>query len=102
VSRQHGEPKTFEEKVSAHLHEAKSQIEAIEASAKGELAQAEVDAIKSLKKQRQEIEKKSQDLKTSGGAKAAQITAEIEADIAKFNAAVEQFGAKLKSKSATK
>ena len=102
MSRHHVEPKTFEEKVSSHLHEAKSQIEAIEASAKGELAQAEVDAVKSLKKQRHEIEKKSQDLKTSGDGKAAQIKAEIEADIAKFNAAVEQFGAKLKSKSATK
>lgn len=102
MSRHHAEPKTFEEKVSAHLHEAKSQIEAIEAGTKGELAQAEVDAIKSLKKQRQEIEKKSRDLKTSGEEKAAQIKAEIEADIAKFNATVEQFGAKLKSKSATK
>lgn len=102
MSRHHVEPKTFEEKVSSHLHEAKSQIEAIEASAQGELAQAEVDAVKSLKKQRHEIEKKSQDLKTSGDGKTAQIKAEIEADIAKFNAAVEQFGAKLKSKSATK
>ena len=102
MSRHHAEPKTFEEKVSAHLHEAKSQIEAIEASAKGKLAQADVDAINSLKTQRQEIDKKSQHLKTSGEAKAAQIKAEIEADIAKFNAAVEQFGAKLKSKSATK
>lgn len=101
MSRHHVEPKTFEEKVSAHLHDAKSQIEAIEASAKGELAQAEVDAINSLKKQRQEIEKKSQDLKTSGQERAAQIKAEIEADIAKFNAAVERFGAKLKSKAAT-
>ena len=102
MSGHHAEPKTFEQKVSAHLHEAKSQIEAIEAGTKTKLAQAEVDAIHSLKKQRQEIENKSQDLKTSGEAKAAQIKAEIEADIAKFNAAVEQFGSKLKSKSASK
>lgn len=102
MSRHHAETKTFEEKVSTHLHEAKSQIEAIEASAKGKLAQAEVDAINSLKKQRQEIDKKSQHLRTSAETNAAQIKAEIEADIAKFNAAVEQFGSKLKSKSASK
>jgi hypothetical protein len=102
VSRHHAEPKTFEEKVSAQLHEAKSQIESIEASAKGKLAQAEVDAISSLKTTRHEIDKKSQELKTAGEAKAAQIRAEIEADLAKFNAAVEHFASKLKSKSAAK
>ncbi len=43
----------------------------------GKLAQAEIDAINSLKAKRQEIDKKRQDLKTSGEAKAAQIKAEI-------------------------
>lgn len=77
ISRHHAEPKTFAEKVSAQLHEAKSQIEAIEASTKGKLAQAEVDAVKSLKTTRHEIEKKSQQLRTAGEAEAAQIKAEI-------------------------
>jgi hypothetical protein len=102
VSRHHVEPKTFEEKVSAQLHEAKSQIESIEASAKGKLAQAEIDAISSLKTTRHEIDKKSRELKTAGEARAAQIRAEIEADLAKFNAEVQQFGSKLKGKAATK
>ena len=102
MSKHQAEPKTFEEKVSAQLHEANSQIEAIEARAKGKLAQAEVNAINGLKTMRREIDKKSQDLKTSGEAKAAQIKAEIEADLAKFKASLEQFSTKVKSHSAAK
>jgi len=102
VSKHHAEPKTFEEKVNAQLHEAKSQIDAIEAGGKGKLAQAEVNAINSLKTMRQEIDKKSQDLKTSGEEKATQIKAEIEADLAKFKASLEQFGTKAKGQSAAK
>jgi uncharacterized protein involved in exopolysaccharide biosynthesis len=66
------------------------------------LAQAEIDAINSLKAKRQEIDKKRQDLKTSGEAKAAQIKAEIEADLAKFKASLDQFGTKVKSQVATR
>ena len=101
MSKRHAEPKTFEEKVSAHLHEAKSQIEAIEASTTGELAQAEADAIKSLKKQRREIKKKVQDLRTSSEGKATQLKAEIETDMAKFRSSLEQFGTKVKTQAAS-
>ena len=102
MSKHHAEPKTFGEKVSTQLHEANSQIEAIEARAKGKLAQAEVDAINSLKTLTREIDKKRQDLKTSGEEKAAQIKAEIEADLAKIKTSLEQFHAKAKSHSAAK
>jgi len=94
--------KAFEEKVSAQLQEAKSKIDDIEAQAKGKMAQAEIDSINSLKVKRQEIEKKRQDLKTSGEAKATQIKAEIEAEMAKFKASLDQFGAKVKSQAASR
>lgn len=94
--------KAFEEKLSAQLQEAKSQIDGIEARAKGKMAQAEIDAINGLKTQRQEIEKKRQDLKTSGDAKAAQLKSEIEADMAKFKTSLDQLGTKVKSQVATK
>ncbi len=84
------------------MEEAKSKIDEIDARAKGKMAQAEIDAINSLKSKRQEIDKKHQDLKTSGEAKAAQIKAEIEADMPKFKASLDQFGAKVKSQVATK
>jgi len=102
VSEQSAGIKAFEEKVSAQLQEAKSQIDGIEAHAKGKLAQAEIDAINSLKAKRQEIDKKRQDLKTSSEAQSAQIKAEIEADMAKFKASLEQFGKKVKSQVAAK
>jgi len=102
VSKHHAEPKTFAEKVSAQLHDAKSQIEAIEAGAKGKLPQAEVEAINGLKTMRREIDKKSQDLKTSGEEKAAQVQAEIESDLAKLKTSLEQFRTKVKSQAATK
>jgi hypothetical protein len=102
VTEQNAGIKAFEDKISAQLQEAKSQIDGIEAHAKGKLAQAEIDAINSLKVKRQEIDKKRQDLKTSSDAKATQIKAEIEADMAKFKASLDQFGAKVKSQSATK
>jgi hypothetical protein len=94
--------KAFEEKLSAQLQEAKSQIDGIEARAKGKMAQAEIDAINGLKTQRQEIEKKRQDLKTSGEAKAAQLKSEIETDMAKFKTSLDQLGTKVKSQVATK
>jgi hypothetical protein len=102
VSKHQAKPTTFAEKVSAQLQEAKSQIEAIEASAKGKLGHAEIEAINDLKTKSQEIDKKSQDLKTTGEAKAAQLKAEIETDLAKFKAAAEQLTTKPKSHSATK
>lgn len=102
MAEQSAEIKAFEEKVSAQLQEAKSKIDGIEAQAKGKLAQAEIDAINSFKVKRQEIDKKRQDLKTSGEGKAAQIKAEIEADMAKFKASLDQFGTKVKSQVATK
>lgn len=102
MNEQSAQIKAFEEKVSAQLQEAKTQIEGIEARAKGTMAQAEIDALNGIKTKRQEIDKKRQDLKTSGEAKAAQLRAEIEADVAKLKVSLDQFGAKVKSQSATK
>ena len=102
MSEQSAGTKAFEEKVSAQLQEAKSQIEGIEARAKGTMAQAEIDALNGLKAKRQEIDKKRQDLKTSGETKAAQLKADIEADMAKFKTSLDQLGTKVKSQVATK
>ena len=102
MTERSAEIKAFEEKVSAQLQEAKSKIDEIEAHTKGKMAQAEIDAIKSLKTKRQEIDKKRQDLRTSGEAKATQIKAEIEADLAKFKASLDQFGTKVKSQVAAR
>jgi len=61
-----------------------------------------IEAIKRLKMKRQEIDKKRQDRKPSGETKATEIKADIEADLAKLKASLEQLGSKLKSELATK
>jgi vacuolar-type H+-ATPase subunit H len=93
--------KAFEEKVSAQLQEAKAKIDQIEAHFKGQLAQAQIDAIKFVRTTRQEIDKKRQELRAAGETRAAQLKAEIEADVAKLKTSLEQFSTKVKSQVAT-
>lgn len=100
MNQQSAAVKAFEDKVSAQLQEAQAKIDEIEAHAKGKLAQAEIDAIKAFHAKRQEIEKRRQELKTVGEAKAAQVRAEIESDIAKLKSSVDQFSTKIKSRAA--
>lgn len=87
--------KAYEEKIKAQLDQAKAQLGEVEARAKGKAAQAEIDTVHRLKTKQQEIEKKSQVLKTIGDAKAAQVKAEIDADLSKLKAAVAELNAKL-------
>ncbi len=94
--------KAYEEKIGAQLQQAKAQLEEFEARAKGKAAQAEIDTINQLKVKKQEIEKKHQDLKTSGDAKVEQVKAEIDTEMAKFKASLEQLATKLKSEARTK
>jgi hypothetical protein len=93
------EAKAHEEKISAQLHEAKALIEEFEAHARKNKAQAEIDKINALKTKRQEVEKKlHQLLKVGVGAKAVeQIKADIDAELGKFKASLEEFGTKHKN-----
>ena len=93
------ETKTFEETVRSQVENSKSQMEEIEALAKGTLSQAVNDAINGLKNKWQEIANKFQELKTSADTKAK---AEIVADLDKFNVVLGQVATKLKSHAAAK
>jgi hypothetical protein len=90
------EIKAYEEKVNAQLQQAKAQLGEFEAHAKGKMAQTEIDTINRLKSKHQEIDKKRQDLKTVSDAKAGQIKAEIDADVAKLKTSLADLGTKLK------
>jgi ribosomal protein L9 len=93
------EIKAYQEKINAQLHEAKAVLNGFEAHAKGKLAQSEIDAISRLKAKHQEIDKKvHQDLKTTGNvAVAAKVKSDVDAEIAKFKASLDQLAAKAKS-----
>jgi len=88
--------KAYEQKVSAQLQQTKAQLGELEAHAKGKMAQAEIDTINRLKSKHQEIDKKRQDLKTASDAKAGQVKAEIDADVAKLKTSLADLSMKLK------
>ena len=96
------EIKAYQEKIGAQLQEAKALLNGVEAHAKGKLAQSDIDSINRLKAKHQEIEKKvHQDLKTAGEvAVAAKIKSDIDAEMPKLKAAVDQLSAKVKSQPA--
>ena len=96
------EIKAYQERVSAQLQEAKALLNGFEAHAKGKLAQSEIDTIAHLKAKNQEIDKKvHQDLKVTGAVTlAAKIKSDIDAEMAKFKASLDQLNAKLKSQPA--
>ena len=91
------EMKAYQEKVNAQLQEAKAVLNGLEAHAKGKLAQSEIDAINRLKAKHQEIEKKvHHDLKTAGEvAVAAKVKTDIDSEVAKFKASLDQLSAKV-------
>jgi uncharacterized protein YicC (UPF0701 family) len=90
------EIKAFEEKISAQLDQAKSQLGEFEARAKGKAAQGEIDTINRLKSKHEELDKKRQELKTVGDAKVEQAKAEIDAEVTRLKSSVADLGTKLK------
>lgn len=96
MSTQSVTTKAYEEKISAQLQQAKTQLEELHARAKGKMAQAEIDTINNLKTRQQEIEKKRQDLKTTGDAKVEQVKGEIDTELTKLKNSLGELATKLK------
>jgi hypothetical protein len=98
------EVKAHEEKISAQLHEVKALLETVEAHAKKNKAQTEIEKINAFKAKKEEIEKKFHDhLKTAGEAVVAlKIKSEIEPELAKLKSSLEEVAASHKSPAGTK
>lgn len=94
-STQNATLKAFEQKVEAQLQQAKAQLEELGARAKGKVAQGEIDAIQNLKKKHEEIEKRRQELKTVGEAKAETVKAQIDAELTKLKSSVAELATKI-------
>ena len=96
------EIKAYQEKINAQLQESKAVLSGLEAHAKGKLAKSQIDAINRLKAKHQEIEKNvRQDLKAAGEvAIAAKTQSDIDAEMAKFKASLDQLSATIKSQPA--
>src|SRR5262249_16100679 len=90
------ETKAYEEKISAQLQRAKAQLTEFEANVKAKCSPAQIETINGLNAKQQEIENKRQELKPAGDAKAGQVKAEIDADVAKLKTSLADLGTKLK------
>jgi len=96
------EIKAHREEIDARLHEAKALLDEVEAHAKKNKAQAEIERLKALKVKKEEIEKKwHRHLKTAGeAALALKVKSEIEADLEKFKRSLAEIDAELKTQAA--
>jgi hypothetical protein len=88
--------KAYEEKITAQLQQAKAQLAELEARAKEKMAQAEISTINQLKTRHQDIEKKRQDLKTVGDAKADHVKDDINREMDKLKTSLADLATKLK------
>jgi division protein CdvB (Snf7/Vps24/ESCRT-III family) len=89
--------RAYEDKVNRQIQESKTKLEQLEAKAKEKRAQAELNAINSLKDTRENIQRKVQDLKTTHENHMARAQTAIDADLAAFKARIEELGATLET-----
>jgi hypothetical protein len=94
--------KAYEDKVNSQIQEGKAKLEQLEAKAKQKSAQAELNAINSLKGTRENIQRKVQDLKTTHESHMAHAQTAIDADVAAFKARIGELSATLQTESAKK
>jgi hypothetical protein len=94
--------KAFEDKVTAQVQEGKAKLEQLEAKAKEQGAQSELDAISGLKATKENIHRKVQDLKTTHEDHMARAQTAIDSDVAAFKTRIAELGAKLKTEPAKK
>jgi predicted transcriptional regulator len=92
--------KAYGEKLDGQLKQVASQIENVEGQAKQTMAQAEIDAIRTIKTKKQQIDRKREDLQKAGETAAARIKAEIDTDISGVKTSLEQVATRLKDQAA--
>lgn len=94
---QNAQIKAYEEKIRAELQKGKAEVVELEARAKSDFAQAQIDLLKDVKAFQKEIEEKLHELKTTGDANAEQVKAYIDAKMAKLKSSLEQLASKVKA-----
>jgi hypothetical protein len=87
--------KVYEDKVNAQIQKSKTKLEQLEAKAKEKSAQAELNAINSLKGTKENIQRKVQDLRTTNENQMARAQTAIDADVTAFKTRIEEVSAKL-------
>ena len=88
--------KAYEEKIVAQLQQARAQITELEARAKSDVKSFKADLLKDVKARSHEIEKKLQELKTTGAANAEQVKADIDAKLEKMKGGLTELAGSIK------
>ena len=88
--------KAYEDKVKAQVREGRAKLDQVAAMASEKKAQAEIDAISGLNATKQNIERKLEDLKKTSQAHVSHAKGDIDAEVAKFKASIDQVASKLK------
>ena len=96
MTPQSGTNKTYEDKIRAELQQFDTRLQEFEARDKHRTAQAEIDAINHLKKRKQEIETRRQELRTASDARIQQVKSQIDTDLAKLKSSLDQLTTRLK------
>ena len=94
--------KAFADKVSAQIQKGKVTLEQLEAKARQGNDSAEVSAIERLKAAKQNISQRLQDLKTTHQSNVSRAQADIDADVARLTAEIDELGAQLKLQASQK
>ncbi len=91
--------KRYHEAIDSHLQQVKAQLELFEARAREKSAEAEIEAIKTLRATKQQLEAKQKELQAAVGPTAEKIKAEIDAGVVSLKGSVDRLAAKLKGHS---
>jgi F0F1-type ATP synthase membrane subunit b/b' len=94
--------KAYEDKVRAQLQEAKAKLDLLDARARESRARAEINALSYLKKAKENIDQKLQDLKATHGVHVSRAKADIDAHVASLKASLDEITAKVKGQLTTK
>jgi len=89
--------KDFEARIRAQVDEAKAKLAQLETKAKETRSQNETAAVNKLNTATQDIDRKLQDLKSTHETHVAHAKSEIEADVAKLKASIDDLGARFKT-----
>ena len=94
--------KAYEDKIRGQLQEAKAKLDLLDARARETKSRAELNALSYLKKTKENIDQKLQDLKATHDAHVSRAKADIDAHVASLKSSIDEIAAKAKSQLTTK
>jgi len=102
TSAQNATLKAYEDKIRAQLQEAKAKLDLLDARARETKSRTELTALGYLKKNKENIDQKLQDLKAAHDTHISRAKADIDQHVASLKASIDEIAAKVKGQLTTK